>query len=752
MVTNVRMEVSEEKQTALIVCEGPNALTDLLKEELGKYNVDVFFSSRLPKNDKKFHYGFFINVKKGDRIMVGRIQKAVYIFFGLERIPNSLIESLSTHHKVISIEGNVLRKEDVDKILWFSLSQTRESILRFSVPRRVLPHTSVQDRRTHVRIRISMKQALFLFFSALFLSHVLFVIPLATSSYFFSRAADALKHEDFPASTQYSKTARVFLRTAKKLYSFSRPTFLLFSLAMLPDDIITINEKADEIIRGSSLVVQNSAEVIKLFFKKNKAPEEKDTLLLRINTLQEEVESLEKNCSLLNQKVPTNIPSLQKVKKELSFVIEMLSVVKKLIPRMDFFMAKDTTRKFLLLFANNMELRPGGGFIGSFGVLTVHDYTFEDIRVYDVYDADGQLKAHIDPPEPIRLYLNQPHWFLRDSAFSPDFIENYSQAKFFLEREMNMGGFSGALLMTTTSIENVLGAFDSVYIPDFDENITQKNFYLKAQIYSEKDFFPGSIQKKSFLSSLTRQLFIRLEDVSPKNLLMEFKKSLDEKQMVLYVDDPAVQNILDSLYWSGTVIEPQCTAKIDNCIVDFLFPADANLGVNKANFFVKRQVSLKMNFDQDGTVHHSLSILFKNESAGDVFPGGTYKNYLQILLPRNTNVETVTKNDVLIENVDERNEEVKTIGFYFEVPPQKKTEIRVNYTLEEALKKGKGAYQLIIQKQIGSSNNDFGFQLHLPQNIFIVNQNFSPLVKNNNIIYNTNLSADKIFFVELLRE
>jgi len=106
----------------------------------------------------------------------------------------------------------------------------------------------------------------------------------------------------------------------------------------------------------------------------------------------------------------------------------------------------------------------------------------------------------------------------------------------------------------------------------------------------------------------------------------------------------------------------------------------------------------------------------------------------------------------LIENVDERNEEVKTIGFYFEVPPQKKTEIRVNYTLEEALKKGKGAYQLIIQKQIGSSNNDFGFQLHLPQNIFIVNQNFSPLVKNNNIIYNTNLSADKIFFVELLRE
>ena len=521
---------------------------------------------------------------------------------------------------------------------------------------------------------------------------------------------------------------------------------------MLPDDIITINEKADEIIGGYHLVAQNSVEIIKLFFKKDKNPEEKDTLRLRISTLQGEIESLEKNCSLLNQKIPTTIPSLQKVKKELGFATEMLSVVKKLVPRMDFFMAKDTTRKFLLLFANNMELRPGGGFIGSFGVLTVHDYTFEDIRVYDVYDADGQLKAHIDPPEPIRLYLNQPHWFLRDSAFSPDFIENYSQAKFFLDREMNMGDFSGAFLITTTAIENILGAFDSVYIPDFNEHVTQKNFYLKAQIYSEKNFFPGSIQKKSFLSSLTRQLFIRLEDVSPKNLMQEFKKSLDEKQMVLYVDDPTVQNILDSLYWSGTVIKPQCTAKIDNCVVDFLFPTDANLGVNKANFFVKRQVSLKITIDQDGTVHHSLSILFKNESAGDVFPGGTYKNYLQILLPKNTYLKTITKNDVLIENVDEKNEEVKTVGFYFEILPQNKTEIKVDYTLEETLKKGKGVYQLIVQKQIGSSNNDFAFQLHLPQNIFIVNQNFSPLVKNNNIIYNTNLTADKIFFVELLKE
>ena len=36
--------------------------------------------------------------------------------------------------------------------------------------------------------------------------------------------------------------------------------------------------------------------------------------------------------------------------------------------------------------------------------------------------------------------------------------------------------------------------------------------------------------------------------------------------------------------------------------------------------------------------------------------------------------------------------------------------------------------------------------------MFLVNQNFSALVKNNQILYNTELSADKIFFIELLKD
>ena len=79
---------------------------------------------------------------------------------------------------------------------------------------------------------------------------------------------------------------------------------------------------------------------------------------------------------------------------------------------------------YLLLLQNNMELRPTGGFIGSVGLLDLQDGKMNNLDILDVYTIDGQLKGHVDPPDPIRKYFNQPNWFLRDSNFDPDFANS----------------------------------------------------------------------------------------------------------------------------------------------------------------------------------------------------------------------------------------------------------------------------------------------------------------------------------------
>jgi hypothetical protein len=121
-------------------------------------------------------------------------------------------------------------------------------------------------------------------------------------------------------------------------------------------------------------------------------------------------------------------------------------------------------------------------------------------------------------------------------------------------------------------------------------------------------------------------------------------------------------------------------------------------------------------------------------------------------LPKNSVLDQITKDGVQVENIDQIDEKYKQIGFFFELAPGKTTDIKINYQLSEPIKKGTNIYQLVVQKQTGAKNSDLILEFELDKSISILNQNFSPIVKDNQIIYNTNLLTDKIFFIELTKE
>lgn len=85
-----------------------------------------------------------------------------------------------------------------------------------------------------------------------------------------------------------------------------------------------------------------------------------------------------------------------------------------------------------------MELRSTGGFIGSFAVLSFENGKLYDMPIYDVYDADGQLKGHVEPPKPIKNILGEANWYLRDSNFDPDFPTSARRAEWFMKKTLNL--------------------------------------------------------------------------------------------------------------------------------------------------------------------------------------------------------------------------------------------------------------------------------------------------------------------------
>jgi len=748
-------ELKESKLKVLIVDRQRSVLTLLLKSVFNKYDWSTYLSPVLPPDIQPFSVCFLINEKLLNRPVSTTNIVYIYLNYHLSSQTEKSLRKQSAA-KAILIDGDRdYIEQNLDNIVWFALSKSSETFLKLQQP--LSKKTKIPTKRPpkimpiHPYQSTRLRLILFIFIGFIIL-HMIFVIPLAVSSFLLYKTTKTIKRDFSLVLGDNLSSNRRWFNLSKILYGYVRPTWLLFSMAGLPDNLISINEKALGVIDQAAALNQIGRKMFQSVIKKHRLAEERLWLTDHFDKLPAQLDKLEEDLHYLNQKLPAFFPRASDMKIEIGKIDGTISQFKKITPLIPVFLAKDTEKQYLFLMANNMELRPGGGFIGSFAILKFKDLGLTDLQIYDVYDADGQLIAHFDPPNPIKTYLNQPHWFLRDSAFSPDWLENYTQAKFFLDKEIHFSDFNGGILMTTSALQNILEAYGDLYLPDFNEVINKNNFYLKAQLYSEKNFFPGSTQKKSFLSSLTRQLLTSIDQIPISFLLQNLKKSLDEKQIVAYFDEISLQQIIDAFYWSGRIVEPNCPSAINVCTSNYLFPYDANLGVNKANFFISRYQEIKTIIAPDGAISTIFSNHFKNESNNNVFPGGNYRNYFQILLPKDAQIDQVTKNGVLIQNFDWEKDRFQKIGLLLDIPPKTETSITVAYQLNKPLAKGRSIYQLLLQKQTGSSNNDINFQIQLPDNISLINQNFSPLVKNKQIVYNTTLSADKIFFLELLKQ
>ena len=101
---------------------------------------------------------------------------------------------------------------------------------------------------------------------------------------------------------------------------------------------------------------------------------------------------------------------------ELGKIREIVDLAVKGIEILPEFLGTDGKRReYLVLLQNEAELRPGGGFIGSLGFLSFEGGYLLNFEVKDVYEADGQLKGHVEPPEEIKTYLGEAGWYLRDA-------------------------------------------------------------------------------------------------------------------------------------------------------------------------------------------------------------------------------------------------------------------------------------------------------------------------------------------------
>jgi len=412
-------------------------------------------------------------------------------------------------------------------------------------------------------------------------------------------------------------------------------------------------------------------------------------------------------------------------------------------------MTKKEEQTFLVLLQNSAELRPTGGFIGSYAILRFRNAKLEDLAVEDVYVADGQLKGHVEPPPPIKKYLGEAGWYLRDANWDADFPTAARQIEWFFEKETGMK-IDGTIALNLFVAQDLLSALGPVELRDYKEKITAENLFETAQRYSELNTFPGTTQKKDFLDSLARSLFLNLEKADIQTLAQAAKAlhaSLEKGQLLVAVHDEDAQRILNERGWDGSLKETSCEPGEQNlpCLEIFLAIREANVGVNKANYFIKRAIAISRKVQEERT-ETTLAIRYQNQSPENAWPGGQYKNYLRLYFERNGKPVSVKVDGKELKTTDV---EVKAehgkmvIGFLLTVPVQaeKLVEIRLE---SKGLKfeGGKSREVLLVQKQPGTQDDPITIEVVPAKGIEIRNASLPLTITDHTGVLTQTLSSD----------
>lgn len=298
-------------------------------------------------------------------------------------------------------------------------------------------------------------------------------------------------------------------------------------------------------------------------------------------------------------------------------------------------------RRFLIQTMDSAELRPGGGFTGQYGILTIQDGRMSPFNLTDVtlldYAENGTAIGRNAPPA--YSWMNFGNWGVRDSNLSGDFP---TTARMTMQLYQDEGGgpIDGDIAFTPALIAHILDVIGPIQVPGYNETITSKNLEDRLHYYQQDQTaiarekqISGNYTKagrKAFTSTLGKIVLDKVRHVPVKELVTIVKNAIKDIQshdLQIYFTNPAAEAWLIEHGYSGSI---DTFSQQDGFAV-----VQANISISKASQYVHTTMQDQVTLDAQGGATHNLTITLDYQQKGPVYGFDTYADYIRVYAPPN---------------------------------------------------------------------------------------------------------------------
>ncbi len=402
----------------------------------------------------------------------------------------------------------------------------------------------------------------------------------------------------------------------------------------------------------------------------------------------------------------------------------LVNDAKPLLEEMPNLLGVSSPKYYLVIFQNDAELRPTGGFMTAYGVLKVDKGKISPVLSEDIYSLDTAWGKRLPAPDPIKNYhKNVPYFYLRDMNLSPDFAVSMKPILDIYNNEIRgtkkVDGIVGVDTKVLASLLKVLGSIGVPEWGNFSAEIDKRcdcpQVVYRLEEIADKPISGTKTARKAVIGPLMHSILANAFN-SPKDKIAQLFNvgliSIKEKHVLFYFLDEKSQKAAESFNLAGRVRE------FDG---DYQLLVDTNFAGAKSNLFITQKIDEKIEISAEGEVTKTITVTYNNPFpasdcgllSGGLCLNGLYRNWFRLYVPRGSVLIEMTGSEVEPKVYEELGKTVFE-GFFgdkYPLRPQSMTKVSFKYKLPGKTVKGE-TYKVSIQKQAGVEKYDFSLDFN----------------------------------------